>query len=218
MTAGPFDVGVSTGRVVGGDALIGRPSIHAQLKSTHQEMAEGPPVEATTTIDARSASAKSGQDPARYGTSGAPPIATRVRPIHAGPPHPAAHSETDDHAILPPPTNTTRPEPDAAHITGMACRNCGLARPLALEYVCPACFGPLEVTYDLGVVARTLTREAIAGRAPGIWRYIELLPVDGIPTRSLAVGSTPLVAADRLAPLRASIACDRDDAQPVVVR
>jgi threonine synthase len=102
---------------------------------------------------------------------------------------------------LPPPTSTTRPAPDAAHITGMACRNCGLARPLALEYVCPACFGPLEVTYDLGVVAGTLTKEAIAVRAPGIWRYIELLPVDGIPTRSLAVGSTPLVAADRLAPL-----------------
>jgi threonine synthase len=83
----------------------------------------------------------------------------------------------------------------------MACRNCGLSQPLALAYVCPACFGPLEVTYDYGVVAATLTREAIAGRAPGIWRYVELLPVDGVPGRSLPVGSTPLVAADRLAPV-----------------
>ena len=96
-----------------------------------------------------------------------------------------------------PPTPTA----DGPHrITGMACRNCGLTQPLALAYVCPACFGPLEVTYDYDVVAATLTREAIARRAPGIWRYVELLPVDAAPARSLAVGSTPLIAADRLAP------------------
>jgi threonine synthase len=82
----------------------------------------------------------------------------------------------------------------------MACRNCGLAGSLAIAYVCPACFGPLEVTYDLSVAARTFTREAIAARAPGIWRYLELLPVDAVPARSLPVGSTPLLAADRLAP------------------
>jgi threonine synthase len=87
-----------------------------------------------------------------------------------------------------------------SRITGMACRNCGLAQPLAVAYVCPACFGPLEVTYDLAAVARTLTREAIARRAPGIWRYLELLPVDAPPARSLPVGSTPLLSADRLAP------------------
>jgi threonine synthase len=85
-------------------------------------------------------------------------------------------------------------------ITGMACRNCGLARPLAVAYVCPACFGPLEVTYDLAIVGRTFTRESIARRAPGIWRYLELLPVEAAPVRSLAVGSTPLQRAERLAP------------------
>lgn len=88
----------------------------------------------------------------------------------------------------------------AERITGMACRNCGLTQPLAIAYVCPACFGPLEVTYDLDVVAATLTRDAIAARGPGIWRYLELLPVDAPPPRSLAVGSTPLVPADRLGP------------------
>ncbi len=83
----------------------------------------------------------------------------------------------------------------------MACRNCGLTQPIALAYVCPACFGPLEVTYDLAVVAATFSREAIARRAPGIWRYLELLPVDAAPARSLPVGSTPLLSADRLAPV-----------------
>ncbi len=39
------------------------------------------------------------------------------------------------------------------------------------------------------------------GRPPGIWRYLELLPVDGRPTRGLAVGSTPLLEAIRLGPV-----------------
>lgn len=93
------------------------------------------------------------------------------------------------------------PAPPTPRVTGMACRNCGLTGALALQYVCPACFGPLEVTYDLAVAGSTLTRAAIAARAPGIWRYLELLPVDAIPTRGLAVGSTPLVDASRLAPV-----------------
>ena len=107
---------------------------------------------------------------------------------------------------LTPPTTAsrasdTRPaRPTSPRVTGMACRNCGLAQPLAVAYVCPACFGPLEVTYDYAVAAATMTRDAIASRAPGIWRYLELLPVDALPARSLPVGSTPLIAADRLGP------------------
>ncbi|MDH4142799.1 MAG: threonine synthase [Chloroflexota bacterium] len=89
----------------------------------------------------------------------------------------------------------------APRITGMACRNCGLAQPLAIAYVCPACFGPLEVSYDYAVAAATFTKDAIAQRAPGIWRYLELLPVDAVPGRSLPVGSTPLLKAERLAPV-----------------
>ncbi|HUP54918.1 MAG TPA: threonine synthase [Methylomirabilota bacterium] len=90
--------------------------------------------------------------------------------------------------------------PPAERLLGMTCRNCGLTQPIALAYVCPACFGPLEVAYDLAIVAATFSRESIARRAPGIWRYLELLPVDAAPVRSLPVGSTPLLDADRLAP------------------
>jgi threonine synthase len=95
------------------------------------------------------------------------------------------------------PASATRPP----RITGMRCRNCGAGQPLGLSYVCPACFGPLEVDYDYETAGRTLTRESIAARAPGIWRYLELLPVEAPPERGLAVGSTPLLAADRLAPV-----------------
>ncbi len=102
---------------------------------------------------------------------------------------------------------TTRPGPTPSdgssrpRITGLRCRNCGRTEAIGLSYVCAACFGPLEVAYDYGVVAETLTRESIASRAPGIWRYAELLPVDAPPARSLPVGSTPLLQADRLAPV-----------------
>src|SRR5688500_14235096 len=107
--------------------------------------------------------------------------------------------------ILSPPPTTTRPDadpraPSPDRLIGMTCRNCGLAQPNALAYDCPACFGPLEVTYDLAVVAATLSHETVARRAPGLWRHLELLPVDAAPARSLPVRSTPLLAADRPAP------------------
>src|SRR4051812_38915913 len=98
----------------------------------------------------------------------------------------------------------TPPAPETTarrRILGMRCRNCGGEQPIGLNYVCPACCRPLEVAYDYAVIGTSLTRETIAARAPGIWRYAELLPVDAPPARGLPVGSTPLVAADRLAPV-----------------
>jgi threonine synthase len=92
-----------------------------------------------------------------------------------------------------PPSTTDR-------IAGLRCRACGTAVPLGPHYVCSACFGPLDVAYDIAVVAATADRATIAARPPGIWRYLEFLPVEQPPARSLAVGSTPLVRADRLGP------------------
>jgi len=81
------------------------------------------------------------------------------------------------------------PTSPAARITGMRCRNCGRTEPIGLSYVCPGCFGPLEVAYDYDLIGRTLTRDVIERRGPGIWRFAELLPVDAPPKRGLAVGS-----------------------------
>ena len=92
------------------------------------------------------------------------------------------------------------PATSTNRIVGLLCRSCRRAEPIGLSYVCPACFGPLEVEYDYAAAARTFTPAAIAARAPGIWRYVELLPVNAAPRRSLPVGATPLLAADRLAP------------------
>ena len=84
----------------------------------------------------------------------------------------------------------------AERIRGLVCRNCRRPEALGPAYVCPACFGPLEIDYDLSAVV--VDRAAIAARPPGIWRYLELLPVEAPPARSLAVGSTPLFVAERL--------------------
>ena len=52
---------------------------------------------------------------------------------------------------------------------------------------------PLLVRYDLEAAARTLTRESIAAREPGMWKWRDLLPHDGEPV-SLGEGETPIVA------------------------
>jgi threonine synthase len=83
-------------------------------------------------------------------------------------------------------------------ILGLRCRSCGRPEPLGPNYVCAACFGPLEVAYDLDVVRSTLSRAVIEARPAGIWRYLELLPVAGRPARGLPVGSSPLLSAERL--------------------
>ena len=101
-----------------------------------------------------------------------------------------------------PATNPTTPPGAAAapaHVRGLRCRACGRDEILGPSFVCVACFGPLEVVYDHEVARERMTRESIAARAPGIWRYLELLPVTAPPERGLAVGSTALVRADRLA-------------------
>jgi threonine synthase len=90
--------------------------------------------------------------------------------------------------------NAAKPE----RILGLRCRACGRPEPLGPSYVCAACFGPLEVAYDLDVVAQTLNRASIAARPAGIWRYLELLPVETRPASGLPVGSSPLLPAERL--------------------
>jgi len=86
----------------------------------------------------------------------------------------------------------------AGRIQGLRCRNCGRPEELGPSYVCSACFGPLEVVYDYAAIRSLVSRSVIEQRPQGIWRYLELLPVSEPPARGLAVGSTPLIAADRL--------------------
>lgn len=84
-------------------------------------------------------------------------------------------------------------------MSGLRCRECGRAYPAEAIYVCEYCFGPLDVTYDYERVRAALTREEIARRPHSLWRYRELLPLEGDPTDGATSGFTPLVRADNLA-------------------
>src|SRR3982751_3579977 len=54
---------------------------------------------------------------------------------------------------------------------------------------------PLLVRYDLEAAARTLTRESLAAREPGMWKWRELLPLpDGVEPVSLGEPETPIIA------------------------
>jgi threonine synthase len=86
-----------------------------------------------------------------------------------------------------------------SHAKGLRCRECGAETPIAPLHVCETCFGPLEVQYDYDAIRRVLTREVIERRPRNLWRYRELLPIEGEPQIGLHSGFTPLVRADRLA-------------------
>lgn len=83
-------------------------------------------------------------------------------------------------------------------VTRMRCRACGRTAPVAAVAGCADCFGPLEPVYDYAAAARTLTRESIAARPADLWRYRELLPVDGDALVGRGTGFTPLAEATRL--------------------
>ena len=57
---------------------------------------------------------------------------------------------------------------------------------------------PLLVRYDLDAVARALTRDVLAARPAGMWKWRELLPLpQGVEPVSLGEAETPLVALPR---------------------
>jgi threonine synthase len=76
---------------------------------------------------------------------------------------------------------------------------CQTVFPATALWVCDRCLGPLEVHFDYDAVRKTISREVIEGRARNLWRYRELLPIEGEPRTGLHSGFTPLVKADRLA-------------------
>ncbi|MFP5072464.1 threonine synthase [Pseudonocardia nantongensis] len=98
-------------------------------------------------------------------------------------------------------TLTAAPETTSAYDLGparaLACRECGHRIPLAAEFACPRCFGPLEVAYEFPEI----TRAAIEAGPKSIWRYKDLLPVPSTVGQiaNTEPGLTRLIEADNLA-------------------
>ncbi len=84
-------------------------------------------------------------------------------------------------------------------VRGLKCRLCDKTYPKEPLNFCTEDFGPLEVDYDYDAIKEALSRTKIELRPNNMWRFRELLPIDGEPTVGPQVGGTPLVKADRLA-------------------
>lgn len=91
----------------------------------------------------------------------------------------------------------TSPVLDLGPARQLVCRECGATTPLAAEFACADCFGPLEVAYDFG----RITRADIESGPRSIWRYRRMLPVpaDVREHPNTQPGLTRLIRADRLA-------------------
>jgi threonine synthase len=83
-------------------------------------------------------------------------------------------------------------------VKGLKCRECGREYSVDPIYVCEFCFGPLEVVYDYDGIRSVISKEVIESRPKNLWRYKELLPIDGEPTSGLTSGFTPLIKAEKL--------------------
>jgi len=84
-------------------------------------------------------------------------------------------------------------------LIGLKCRECGREFPKEALYVCEYCFGSLEAAYDYEGIKKTITRDKILKGPKSLWRYRDLLPIDGEPTAGFYSGFTPLVKANILA-------------------
>lgn len=79
-----------------------------------------------------------------------------------------------------------------AKIAFLECTRCGEhLDPEQPQTICPRDGGILFARYDLPTIKKSFNRQSLAGRAPTMWRYREVLP-EAVPV-SLGEGFTPLL-------------------------
>jgi threonine synthase len=86
------------------------------------------------------------------------------------------------------------------NVTKLYCSSCaGSFEPGKIYNLCEKCEKPLLVEYDLEKASAALTKDALKTRAPSLWRYAEVLPVEREENRvTLGEGFTPLHRAENL--------------------
>jgi threonine synthase len=85
-----------------------------------------------------------------------------------------------------------------AKMKALVCRECGKEYPVKAIHVCEMCFGPLEVKYNYDEVKKNISRKKIEDGPLSMWRYIDLLPVEGASLVGPHAGLTPMVRAKNL--------------------
>ncbi len=86
-----------------------------------------------------------------------------------------------------------------SYVKALQCKECHAEYPLKPLTVCDHDFGPLEVAYDYEAMMGKVTRASIEAGPRSLWRYRDLLPIEGEPKAGFNSGFTPLIKADRLA-------------------
>ena len=84
-----------------------------------------------------------------------------------------------------------------SYARALRCRKCGQEYPVQPINLCDFCLSPLEVIYDYKAMAKGLSREKLAGEPLSMWRYRDMLPIEGKEV-DIGTGFTPLVKADNL--------------------
>jgi len=79
-----------------------------------------------------------------------------------------------------------------SHVIGLKCRECGTEYPAAIQNTCFECFGPLEVNYDWEFIKENISKEKIEEGPSSIWRYADLLPIEGTDYIDLGAGFNKL--------------------------
>ncbi|MBN4054365.1 threonine synthase [Nitrospira defluvii] len=83
-------------------------------------------------------------------------------------------------------------------IKGLVCKECKKTYPAEAIHVCEYCFGPLEVAYDYEFIRTTISKEKIKRGPKSLWRYQDLLPIEGEPSAGLNAGFTPMIHSKNL--------------------
>ncbi len=79
----------------------------------------------------------------------------------------------------------------------LRCRICEHVEEPGPATDCPRCDGPRDVAYDLGALAKVVSRSRFADGPPTLWRYADMLP-SRVGGAAVSAGWTPLVPAERL--------------------
>ena len=81
------------------------------------------------------------------------------------------------------------------HVTHLECSLTGERYPAGRPHNLSSAGKPLLVRYDMERARKTLTRDSLAAREPGMWKWRELLPLpDGAEPVSLGEIETPIMA------------------------
>ena len=86
-----------------------------------------------------------------------------------------------------------------SYVKALRSKENGTDYPIEPRTVCDIDFSPVEVVYDYDRMKGNVTRASIEAGPRSLWRYRDLLPIEGEPRCGFHSGWTPLIKADRLA-------------------